>query len=529
MTADYIVVGAGSAGSIVAARLAEAGHRTLLIEAGPPDRNPLIHVPAGVRYLLNNGKVTWLDQTAPAAAAGGRRIAMPHGKVIGGSGSINGMLFVRGLKYDYDQWAAAGCAGWDFDGVLPYFKSIETYRGGGGEHRGRAGPLSVEDPRLILPITRAFVAAAVAAGHRELADVNLPDNEGVGYSQMNRRGRFRGSSARAFLGRARRTGNLEIVTDSLVERLLIEDGRCTGVRLGRDGESRDIRTAREVIVAAGAIGSPQLLQLSGIGPADHLRAHGIEPIRDLPGVGRNLADHYGPRVAYRIDGYRTLNDLSRLPRLGLEVANWLTAGGGILTTGVTAAMVFCRSRSIAPAPDLQLLFAPMSFDANRYGVLERTPGCSVTVSASRPKSRGSVMIDSPDPSARPVIDSNYLSHPDDVQTLLAGIGLTRDIFRRSPLAEHVALETLPGIEADEAAMVEYTRKAGATLYHPVGTCRMGSGDDAVVDPQLRVRGISGLRVADASIMPIISSGNTNAPTMMIGEKAASLILERERG
>jgi choline dehydrogenase len=526
LEADFVVVGGGSAGCVVAGRLAEAGHSTILLEAGPADRNPLIHVPAGVRYLLNNPKAAWLDSTEPNPNAGGRKLAWPHGRVLGGSGSINGMIFIRGAKADFDQWGQTGNPGWDFDGVLPYFRSMETYRGKAGPHRGAAGPLPVEDRRFRLPITDRFVEAAQAAGYAFHEDINVPQPEGVGYAQMNRFGRWRGSSARAFLPLGTRTGKLRIVTGAEATALALAGRHCTGVRYVKGGVEHLVRARREVIVSSGAVGSPKLLQLSGIGPAAHLQSLGIEVVHDLPGVGRELTDHYGIRCTVRLKDAESVNEKARFPGALWEIAKFLTTGTGALVTGVTTAMLFCRSREGLSGPDLQLLFTPTSFDQNRFGALEREPGASISVCLSRPKSRGSIMIRSADWRQAPAIEANYLSDRDDLDVLLRGFDIARGIFATRPLANHVAAETLPGPKVQGKALEHYVRERGVTIYHPTGTCRMAPG--GVVDPRLRVRGITGLRVADASIMPNITSGNTNAATMMIGEKAAAMIVEEAR-
>jgi choline dehydrogenase len=524
--ADFVVVGGGSAGCVVAGRLAEAGHDTVLLEAGPPDRNPLIHVPAGVRYLLNDPRTAWLDSTEPNRHAGGRKLAWPHGRVLGGSGSINGMIFIRGDRSDFDQWAQAGNPGWDFDGVLPYFRSMETYRGKAGPHRGTSGPLSVEDRRFRLPITDRFVEAAQAAGYSFREDINVPQPDGVGYAQMNRFGRWRGSSARAFLPRGLKSGKLRIVTGAEATGLIMDGRRCTGVRFTKDGTEQVARAHREVVMSSGAVGSPKLLQLSGIGPAGHLRALGIDVLHDLPGVGRELSDHYGIRCTVRLRNAASVNEKARMPRLAWEIAKFLTTGTGALVTGVTTAMLFCRSREGLSGPDLQLLFTPTSFDQNRFGSLEREPGASISICLSRPKSRGSVMLASADWRQPPAIDANYLSDRDDLDVLVRGFDIARRLFATAPLANHVAAETLPGPDVRGAALEQYVREKGVTIYHPTGTCRMAPG--GVVDARLRVHGLQGLRVADASIMPNITSGNTNAASMMIGEKAAAMIAEDAR-
>ncbi len=524
--ADFIVIGGGSAGCVVAGRLAQAGYGTILLEAGPADTNPLIHIPAGVRYLLNNPKAAWLDSTEPNMQAGGRKLAWPHGRVLGGSGSINGMIFIRGAKADFDQWGQAGNPGWDFEGVLPYFKSMETYRGRVGQHRGTSGPLPVEDRRFRLPITDRFVETAQAAGHAFHEDINVPEPEGVGYAQMNRFGRWRGSSARAFLPLGRKSGKLRIITGAEATGLIMDGRRCTGVRFMRDGTEQMAAARREVIVSSGAVGSPKLLQLSGIGPAAHLAGLGIGVVHDLPGVGRELSDHYGIRCTVRLKNAASVNEKARFPGLAWEIAKFLTTGTGALVTGVTTAMLFCASREGLSGPDLQLLFTPASFDQNRFGALEQEPGASISVCLSRPKSRGTIMIRSADWRQAPAIDANYLSDRDDLDVLMRGFAIARRLFATRPLADYVAAETLPGPEVSSAALEQYVRDKGVTIYHPTGTCRMAPG--GVVDPRLRVHGIGGLRIVDASVMPNITSGNTNAATMMIGEKAAALLVEDAR-
>jgi len=522
---EYVVVGGGTAGCVVAARLAEGGARVTLLEAGPADRNMWIHIPAGVMYLLNNPAVTLSFPTEASPKADGRSFQWPRGRVLGGSGSINGMIFVRGSRADFDGWAQSGARGWSFDDVLPYFRSMEHYGGGEDRWRGRDGPLGIEDPRFVLPITRSFIEAAVAAGHKRLTDINHPDAEGVGLAQMNRLGRFRGSTARTFLRRAQGTGRLDVVTGAQVTALQFDGARCTGVTFVRGGTSETINATRETILSAGALQSPHLLQLAGIGDPDHLAGAGIAVRHALPGVGRNLQDHYGVRVCVRIKGARTINELSYMPRAAWQAARFALFGDGALTTGITAAMVFCRSREGLASTDLQLLFSPTSFDQQRFGRLEREPGASMTICNSRPQSRGTVLARSADPNALPQIAPNYLGSSHDMDILKAGIAEARRIFATQPLAGHVEHETMPaaGQELDD-----YIRAAGHSIYHPVGTCRMGTDPLAVVDPELRVRGIAGLRVVDASVMPTITSGNTNAPTAMIGEKAASMILADRR-
>ena len=527
METDYLVIGAGSAGCVVAARLSETGARVTLLEAGPPDRYPWIHVPAGMLKLIRNPAVNWMYASEPEPGTAGRAIHWPRGRVLGGSSSINGMLYVRGNPADFDNWAQMGCRGWSFDEVLPFFRQSEHYvQGGDPAFRGRGGVLKVEDYRTILPLTHRFVEAAQLAGHEFRKDLNGEKQEGVGYSQMTRNGRFRGSTARTFLAAARGRPNLRVETNAPATRLLFEGRRCIGARFRRGAEEVEVRAAREVILAGGAVNSPHLLQVSGIGPAQHLQEIGVAVVLDLPGVGANLQDHYIARVQHRVTGTITTNQLARFPRLLGEAARFALQGRGALTFGVTTAQVFCRSREGLASPDLQLLFTPASYPPGRPGVLEEEPGLTVAVCPVRPDSRGTIMARSADPFEKPAIRPNYLSAHSDQRVLLSGIRKTRAILAQPPIAQHSAFEVIPGPEVEaEDAMLDYMRRFGTTIYHPIGTCRMGEDPGAVVDSRLRVRGIAGLRVIDASVMPTLTTGNTNAPTIMIGEKGAAMIRE----
>jgi choline dehydrogenase len=523
--ADYAVIGAGSAGCVLASRLSAGGARVVLLEAGPRDWHPMIHVPAGVLKLLDNPRVNWNYATDPEPGAGGRQIHWPRGRVLGGSSSINGMLWIRGNAADYDGWAQMGCKGWSFDEVLPYFKSIERYAAGTGGERGTSGPVLVEDYRTTLALTHRFVDAAQQVGVPFTKDLNGSQQEGVGYSQMSRNGRFRGSTARTFLARARGRPNLRVETNAFATRLLCEDKRCVGVVFRRGGQERVVRVAREVILSGGTINSPHLLQVSGIGPAAHLQAIGVPVVHDLPGVGANLSDHYAVRISHRVKNAVSINELSRGLRLAGEVARWLTLGRGALTFGVSSAQAFARSRQGLASPDIQLLFSPASYDQNKFGALEREPGMTIAVSIARPESRGQIMAKSPDPFERPSLKPNYLSVANDLRVALAGIALARRVFAAPALAQHSVREITPGPAiADEDELAAYVRAQGTTIYHIVGTCKMGEDPMAVVDSQLKVRGLSGLRVIDASIMPAVTTANTNAPTIMIAEKGAAMVL-----
>lgn len=527
MEVDYIVVGAGSAGCVVAARLSETGANIVLLEAGPRDTLAWIHIPAGVLKLLNHPVVNWNYSTEGSEGTAGRRIGWPRGKTLGGSSAINGMLYVRGNPADFNGWAQMGCRGWSFDDVLPFFRMSEDYKQGGEpEFRSQEGPLAVEDYRTVLPLTHRFIEAAQQAGFPYSKDLNGRTQDGVGYSQMNRKGRWRASTAQAFLKEAKDRPNLRIETEALVSRLLFEGKRCIGVTFRQRGQDTTLRASKEVILCGGAVNSPHLLQISGIGPAQHLQSIGVPVVHDLPGVGSNLQDHYAARISHRVKGEVSINQLARGVRLAGEVLSFAITGRGALTFGVTSAQVFCRSKPEKSNPDLQLLFTPASYDASKFGALEREAGMTVAVCPVRPDSRGSIMARSPDPACAPIIIPNYLSSPNDAQTLIAGMRLTRQIFAAPAIAAHSVVETLPGPEMQtDAALIDYARQFGTSLYHPVGTCRMGEDPSAVVDSRLRVHGIAGLRVIDASVMPTLTTGNTNAPTIMIGEKGAAMIKE----
>ncbi|MDA0655268.1 MAG: GMC family oxidoreductase N-terminal domain-containing protein [Proteobacteria bacterium] len=529
--ADYVIVGAGSAGCVVASRLTETDATVVLLEAGPKDRNPMIHIPAGLRSLQHHPVLNWNYTTEPEESTGGRRVYWPRGKVLGGSSSINGMLYVRGNPQDYNTWAQLGCRGWSFDDVLPYFKQSEDFRGEGeDEFRSKGGLLAVEPYRTILPLTHKFVEAAQQAGYAFNEDYNGRKQEGVAYSQNTRDHRFRASTAQTFLKAAKGRKNLEVITKAYVTKLIFEGRRCVGVAYRVGNEDMEVRANKEVICSGGAINSPQILQLSGIGPAAHLQKLGVDVVHDSPGVGANLNDHFVVRLVHNVKGTMTLNQIADGIRVIPEVLKYALWGNGALTFGATSAMVFCNSREGLASPDLQLLFVPASSSNKVVGKLSKDPGMSLSVCPVRPQSRGTVMAESPDPMEKAVIRANYFGGESDVQVMLSGIKQAQKIFSQPALQEFSTGETVPGKAIETAAdCVELAKARGVTIYHPVGTCKMGTDTMAVTDPQLKVIGVEGLRVIDASIMPGVTSGNTNAPTIMIGEKGAAMILEDNRG
>ena len=530
MQADYVVVGAGSAGCVVASRLSEAGASVILLEAGPTDWYPWIHIPAAMRKLLRNPLVNWNYTTEPEPSSGGRNLDWPRGRTLGGTSSINGMLYVRGAPADFDGWAQMGARGWSYDEVLPYFRKSETYaQKGDPEVRGQDGPLKVEDYRTILPLTHHFVKAAQEAGFPFNEDLNGKQRYGVGYSQMTRRGRWRGSTAQTFLREARGRPNLRVETNAQSGKLLFEGKRCTGVEFLRGGNTTSVKANREVIVCGGTVNSPHILQISGIGPAAHLQSLGIPVVHDLPGVGANLIDHYVIRLVHRVQGTRTVNELARFPGYLPEIPKFFLMGNGALTFGVTTAQVFADSREGLASPDLQLLFTPGSTNTLKFGQLDDKPAMSCVVCVVKPDSRGTVMAQSADPFARPAIRPNYFTTHTDELALLGGTRHVRRIFAQKALAPYSLGETSPGPDIrSDAEVIDYARKFGNTLYHPVGTCKMGEDPRSVVNSRLKVHGIDGLRVIDASVMPTLTTGNTNAPTIMIGEKGATMIREDAR-
>jgi choline dehydrogenase len=526
-TFDFIIVGAGSAGCVLANRLTASGrHRVLLLEAGGRDRSPWIHIPLGYGRHFNSPKVNWLYSSEPDAATAGRSIRQPRGKVLGGSSSINGLVYIRGQREDYDHWRQLGNTGWGYDDVLPYFLKSEDQSRGTDEFHNVGGELAVSDPPEVYPIAEAFIAAAEACGYPRNPDFNGASQEGFGFVQMTARNGRRASAAKSFLRPAEKRPNLMLRTKAHAARVLFSGDGATGVEYMHGGARRTAHAEREVILAGGAINSPQLLQLSGIGPADQLKKLGIDVRIDRPAVGANLQDHYNGRLVYRVTNTRTLNDVMASPvQSAMEGLRYLTRRKGFLAMASSQAAGYFHSSPSVASPDISLGITLFSTD-KAGDPLHRFSGITILVRLLRPLSRGEVMIASADPLAPPAIRPRYLSVEQDCDDLVAGIMASRRIMQAEPLREYIVEEHDPGPGvASDADMADYLRKRGGISFHPVGTCRMGTDPDAVVDERLRVRGVERLRVIDASIMPTIASGNTNAPTIMIGEKGADMILQ----
>ena len=518
---DYVIVGAGSAGCVLANRLTEDPRTTaVLLEAGPSDRHLYVHVPAATVKLFKTER-DWNYATEPQAQAAGRTLYWPRGKMLGGSSSMNYSMYVRGHRADYDAWAGRGNPGWGFEDVVPYFKRGERNQRGASAYHGHQGPLWVSDLRSVNPLTQAFVAGGAAVGLTQNPDVGGAEPEGIGLTQVTQKKGRRCSAAVAYLQPARGRRNLEVITGAHATRVLLEGRRAVGVSYRRDGTEHTARAAREVVLSAGTVNSPQLLMLSGIGPAGHLREHGIPVAQDLPGVGENLQDHLMVPVIYRCPEPVTMSNAETFANL----LRWLILGRGPYTSSGAEACAFVRSRPDLPAPDLELILVTCIY-RNHY--LQPPPrdehGFSIVVVLLQPKSAGRIRLRSADPLAPPRIHADYLSDPDELRAAVDGITLARRIVAARPLDRYRGDELDPGPACQGAPALEaYVRGHCESLYHPVGTCAMGCHPLAVVDATLRVRGIEGLRVVDASIMPVIIRGHTNAPTMMIAEKAADLI------
>jgi choline dehydrogenase len=529
---DFIVTGAGSAGCPVAARLSESGrYRVLLLEAGGVDRNPWIHIPLGYTQTYTDPRVNWMFESEPEPQLNGRTLYQPRGKVLGGTSSINGMVYMRGTPSDYDGWRQRGCEGWDYDSVLPFFRKAEDQERGPDEFHGVGGPLRVSNP-VLSPLGDAMVAAAIEAGIPANPDFNGARQEGVGYYQTTTNNRRRWSAARAYLRGAKSRANLTIATNAHATRILIEDGRAAGVEYRTPEGLVTARCRGEVIVSGGVYGSPQLLQLSGLGPAAVLQAAGVSVVSDMPGVGAHLHDHFNTYLVWRCAQPVTINDLamSAMQKLKAGVQYAVNRSGHLSNAGIYAG-AFVRSDPRLEQPDLQInMFGWSAMERLRTGIKPH-PFSAFTMSPVhlRPEGRGTVHIKSADPLAPPAIQFNFLASDYDFQALIYGTRLSRKIAEQPALKPFVLDEVIPGtaVQSDDD-IVEEIRVRGVSNLHPVGTCRMGREPDAVVDPRLRVHGIQGLRVADASIMPQVPGGNTNAPSIMIGEKCAAMILDDAR-
>jgi choline dehydrogenase len=526
---DYIIIGSGSAGSVMTYRLTEAGHTVLLLEYGGTDRGPLIQMPSALSIPMNMSQYNWGFETEPEPQLGGRKLATPRGKVIGGSSSINGMVYVRGHARDFDTWEEMGADGWGFRHVLPYFKRMESSHGGEEGWRGTDGPMHMKRGSRLNPLYQAFIEAGRQAGYPVTDDYNGRQQEGFGPMEMTVHRGFRWSAANAYLRPARKTGRVKLVSRAMARRIILEGKRAVGVEYSRGKTVHKARARREVIVAASSINSPKILQLSGIGPAELLKANGIPVVHDLPGVGENLHDHLEVYFQVKCKQPITLNGKLNIVSKGMIGAEWALFQSGLGSTNHFESCGFIRSRAGIEYPDIQYHFLPA---AVRYDGKAAFPGhgFQVHVGPMRTKSRGFVRIRSNDPGEAPKILFNYMSHPDDWTEFRACIRLTREIMEQKALEPFAAEEIQPGAQVQSDEQVDaFIREHCESAYHPTGTCKMGARDDqtAVVDHECRVIGIENLRVADSSIMPQVTNGNLNSPTLMIGEKASDMILGRD--
>jgi choline dehydrogenase len=528
MSYDYIIIGAGSAGCVLANRLsADPNNKVLLLEAGGKDSNIWIHVPAGFMRTLNNPKMNWCFQTEPEDNVHGRSIVIPRGKVVGGSSSINGMLYVRGNPLDFNVWAQLGNRGWSYDDVLPYFKKAENFERGGTDVRGSGGPLNVCDMVERHELMDAFIEAGKECGYEANPDYNNGVQDGFGYYQVTQRNGRRESCATAYLDPVRGRPNLHVEINAIARRILFEGKRAVGVAYSVGNEMREAWAGGSVILSAGAVQSPQVLELSGVGRPEILKANGIEVTHELQGVGENYRDHYAARINWRVKNSITLNESTRGIRLVGEVLKYAFMRRGDLTYTAGVGHGFMRTRPELETPDVQFFFAPASFGSAETRLLEDKPGMTIGVYQCRPESQGSIHIQSADVNKAPAIRPNFLADTLDQETLVAGIRLARMVGGETKALEKFReSEMSPGADKQsDAELLDYARATGATTYHPMGTAKMGTDPMAVVDDRLRVHGLEGLRVIDASVMPTMPSGNINAPVIMVAEKGAAMILE----